>query len=93
MPDDNTENIDNLFLVKRVEKLIEASNDWVEFLTPDLENKMFGEKDYLENNAFSTGHQSVNVYGLPEKSYEVRSEDTAVDVQIHRNSFQNIKPV
>lgn len=86
MPDDNTENINNLFLVKRVEKIIEARNDWVEFLTPDLENKIFGEKDYLENNAFSTGHQSVNVYGLPEKSYEVRSEDTAVDVQIHRNS-------
>lgn len=39
---------------------------------------------YLEDNTFSTGHQSVNVYGLPEKCYEIRSEDTAVDVQIHR---------
>ena len=24
-------------------------------------------------------------YGLPEKRYEIRSEDAAVDVQIHRN--------
>lgn len=39
----------------------------------------------MEENSFSTGHQSVNVYGLPEKCYEIRSEDTAVDIQIHRN--------
>jgi hypothetical protein len=44
---------------------------------------MFGDAAYLENNAFSTSHQSVNVYGLPEKCYEIRTEDNAVDVQIH----------
>ena len=27
----------------------------------------------------------MNVYGLPEKCYEVRTEDTAVDVQIHKS--------
>ena len=59
---------------------------WNEFLTPDLEELMFGDAKYLENNAFSTSHQSVNVYGLPEKIYEVRTEDTAVDVQIHRST-------
>ena len=53
-------------------------------LTPGLENMMFGSSNYLEDNSFSTGHQSVNVYGLPEKCYEIRSEDAAVDVQIHR---------
>ena len=47
---------------------------------------MFDDPNYLENNAFSTGHQSVNVYGLPERRYEVRSEDNAVDVQIHRGA-------
>ena len=35
---------------------------------------------------FSTGHQSVNVYGLPEKQYEVRTEENAVDVQIYGKS-------
>ena len=49
---------------------------------------MFGDPKYLENNAFSTSHQSVNVYGLPEKIYEVRTEDAAVDVQIHRAAGQ-----
>ena len=47
---------------------------------------MFGDPKYLENNAFSTSHQSANVYGLPEKCYEVRTEDTAVDVQIHKGA-------
>lgn len=85
MPDDDTENISNLRLVKRVESLIQSTDAWNEFLTPDLEELMFGDAKYLENNAFSTSHQSVNVYGLPEKIYEVRTEDTAVDVQIHRS--------
>jgi hypothetical protein len=84
MPDDNTDNIENLRLVNRVEELIHDTNAWTEFLSPDLEDLMFGDSKYLENNAFSTGHQSVNVYGLPEKRYEVRTEDTAVDVQIHK---------
>ena len=52
-------------------------------LTPDLEQLMFGDSNYLENNAFSTSHQNVNVYGQPEKSYEVRTEENAVDIQIH----------
>ena len=86
MPDDNTEGISNLRLVKRVERLIKSTDDWNEFLSSDLEDLMFSNPNYLENNAFSTGHQSVNVYGLPEKQYEVRTEDNAVDVQIHRDA-------
>lgn len=85
MPDDDTENIHNLRLVKRVEQLVKNSEDFSESFTHDLEFQMFGNRTYLENNSFSTGHQSVNVYGLPEKRYEIRSEDAAVDVQIHRN--------
>ena len=87
MPDDKTENIQNLRLVKRVEDLIHSTNSWTEFHSSDLEQSMFGDSQYLENNAFSTSHQSVNVYGLPEKCYEVRAEDTAIDVQIHKSSI------
>lgn len=84
MPDDETENVNNLRLVKRVESLIQSTDDWNEFASPDLEELMFNDPKYLENNAFSTSHQSVNVYGLPEKIYEVRTEESAVDVQIHK---------
>ena len=84
MPDDNTEGISNLRLVKRVERLIQSTDEWNEFLSPDLEDLMFSDSNYLENNAFSTSHQSVNVYGLPERRYEIRTEDNVVDVQLHR---------
>ena len=84
MPDDDTEKIANLRLVKRVENLIHSSANWTEFASSSLEKLMFNDEHYLENNAFSTSHQSVNVYGLPEKKYEVRTEETAVDVQIHK---------
>ena len=90
MPDDNTENIANLRLVKRIERLIKSTNSWTETFTHDLEKLIFGEHNYLENNVFSTGHQSVNVYGLPEKCYEVRTEDNAVDLQIHRKMKRKI---
>lgn len=93
MPDDDTENITNLRLVRRVESLMHSTEAWNEFLSPDLEDLMFGDSKYLENNAFSTSHQSVNVYGLPEKCYEVRTEDSAVDVQIHRNAGKDITEV
>ena len=83
MPDDDTENINNLRLVKRVEQLFKSSQAYVEYQSQDLEQQMFDCNTYLEDNAFSTGHQSVNVYGLPEKKYEIRSEDSAVDIQIH----------
>ena len=92
MPDDNTENISNLRLIKRVESLIHDTDAWAEFKSSDLEVLMFGDSKYLESNAFSTSHQSVNVYSLPEKRYEFRTEDTAVDVQILKPA-KNIEPV
>ena len=50
---------------------------------PGSRKKIFGKKDYIESNAFSTSHQSVNVYYMPEMKYEIRSEENAVDIQIH----------
>ena len=93
MPDDNTQNIENLRLVRKVEALMKESDDYAEFNSAELERVMFGSTNYLEDNAFSTGHQSVNVYGLPEKRYEVRSEENAVDIQIHRVAAQAIQPM
>lgn len=93
MPDDDTENIGKLRLVKKVEKLIHNTDEWQEFSSPDLEELMFNDSHYFENNAFSTSHQSVNVYGLPEKYYEVRTEENAVDVQIHKPFKEEMKEI
>ena len=83
MPDDNTENIANLRLVKYLELLMKRSKNVSTFDANEIERVMFGSSDYLENNSFSTSHQNVNVYGLPEKRYEIRSEDSAIDIQVH----------
>jgi len=83
MPDDNTDNVENLSLIKKVERLCKEQSTWNEQYSPAIEEAMFGSRTYLEDNSFSTSHQLVNVYGKPEKRYEVRSEDNAVDVQVH----------
>ncbi len=83
MPDDNTEKVSNLRLVKKVEKLIKDSGDYAEYQAYEIEDLIFNNSNYIEENSFTTGHQNVNVYGLPEMKYEIRSEDKAVDIQIH----------
>lgn len=82
VPDDNTENVDNLWLINKLKTIIEKDFH-SEQKSKDIEELLFDNRDYLEENAFATGHQLVNVYGLPEKRYEIRSEDNALDVQVH----------
>ncbi len=84
MPDDKTVKVENLKLVKKVEALMKNNSLCTEIGSHELEKKMFGNETYLEENTFSTGHQSVNVYGTPEKKYEVRSEENAIDIQVHK---------
>jgi superfamily I DNA and/or RNA helicase len=83
MPDDNTENVGNLKLIKKIEELFNEQSDCIEHHSTAIEELIFKSNSYLEDNSFSTSHQVVNVYGKPEKRYEIRSEDNAVDVQIH----------
>lgn len=83
MPDDNTENVNNLFLIKRMEQYIKDSQMYMEYDSHSIEDMIFGNSNYLEDNSFSTSHQRVNVYGLPEQKYEIRSEEDTIDIQIH----------
>lgn len=82
MPDEKTIGVDNLKIVKKLADLMKNQNCKI-FNTHELEKWMFGNENFLEENTFSTGHQSVNVYSEPEKRYEVRSEEDAIDVQIY----------
>lgn len=83
MPDDDTENVNNLFLIKRMEQYIKDSKMYMEYDSHSIEYMIFGNSTYLEDNSFSTSHQRVNVYGLPEQKYEIRSEEDTIDIQIH----------
>lgn len=87
MPDDDTENVNNLCLIKQMERYIKDSEMYMEYDSHSIENIMFGNPNYLEDNSFSTSHQSVNVYGLPEQKYEIRSEEDTIDIQIHEKNI------
>ena len=83
MPDERTENIENLRKVSLIERLVkERTGAYSESAANRLEEVILGSRSYLEDNTFSTGHQMVNVYKQAERHYEVRSDESAVDVQI-----------
>ncbi|MDR1656907.1 MAG: hypothetical protein LBT47_05045 [Deltaproteobacteria bacterium] len=88
MPDDDTENVNNLKLIKRVEALCK-DDDYTLMQAAEIEKIIWGSEIYIEENSFSTSHQTVNVHGEPERRYEIRSEEEAVDVQIHNETGAN----
>ncbi|MBY0506307.1 MAG: AAA family ATPase [Bryobacteraceae bacterium] len=83
MPDERTENIQNLRKVSLIERLVkERTGAYAESAAHRLEEIILGSRSYLEDNTFSTGHHMVNVYKRAERHYEVRCDESAVDVQI-----------
>lgn len=86
MPDDDTENVNDLTLVKKIEHLCKEQSAWIEYSSAELEVAMFGSSTYIEDNSFITSHQLVNVYGNQENRYEVRSEINAIDIQVHEQT-------
>ncbi len=84
MPDDKTQDVENLYKIKKIERLIHkhSAERLAVYEAEVVEEKMFGSKNFVYDNSFATSHQSVNVYSKPEKKYEVRCEEIAVDVQI-----------
>lgn len=48
-----------------------------------IEKMLFGQEDYIEKHTNVTCHMPVNVYYESSSLYEVRKDDTAVDIQIN----------
>lgn len=82
MPDNETEGVENLHKIAKIEKLVRTGGAFSEYVSHSIEEMIWGNANYLEENTFSTGHQMVNVYRKPARYYEVRSDDSAIDVQI-----------
>lgn len=84
MPDDYTQDVENLYRIKKIERLINNhSAGRLSIYNSDIvEEKLLGSESYVYDNTFATSHQSVNVYSKPEKKYEIRCEEIAVDVQL-----------
>lgn len=90
IPDNETKGIELLRLINSVEEIMKSSPKCIEYNSHCIEQLMFSNPNYIEDNSFSTSHQSINVYGLPDKKYEIRSEDSAVDIQIHQEAKTDI---
>ena len=84
MPDEHTQNVEKLYKISKIEKLSHRfSKDRISvYESAVVEEKMFGSPTHIYDNSFATSHQSVNVYAKPERKYEVRCEEIALDVQI-----------
>ena len=84
MPDDHTQDVENLYRIKKIERLINnhAVGRLSVYNSEIVEEKLLGSNAYVYDNTFATTHQSVNVYSKPEKKYEIRCEEIAVDVQL-----------
>ena len=81
IPDANTPKVQHLHGPLKIAGIMKQTPAvFAELQTPELESSVWGDRDYIEKNTFSTGHQNVNVYETPEKRFEVRSEDAALDV-------------
>ena len=50
-----------------------------------LETIMFGKSDYIARNTNVTCHMPVNVYYEPSRLYEVKIDESAIDIQINES--------
>lgn len=48
----------------------------------DIEKALFNDENYIENNSYVSGHDNVNVFGLSEMKYFIKTNDTAIDIQL-----------
>ena len=48
----------------------------------EIEKELFDEENYIENNSYISGHDNVNVFGISEMKYFIKTNDTAIDIQL-----------
>lgn len=74
--------IDGYNVKKRIYRALNV-NDKAIMSCKDLEKVMFDNDYYIEENTEITCHMPVNVYYNSHAKYDVRWDDTALDIQIH----------
>jgi superfamily I DNA and/or RNA helicase len=84
IPDKETDKVWNLEEIGRMLNIIrhDLKGEYWEKNASEIEQILFDMPNYLEQNTFATTHQSINVYTEPEKQFEIRVEEMAVDVQV-----------
>jgi hypothetical protein len=50
----------------------------------EIENILFNDRNYIENNSYVSGHDNVNIFGSSEMKYIIKANDTAIDIQLRK---------
>lgn len=83
---ENEVNINDLHQIRWIEhlasSLIECKGQVQGFLAKDIERVFWGSDSFIDDNAFSTTHQNVNIYTNAARNYEIRYDENAIDVQV-----------
>jgi superfamily I DNA and/or RNA helicase len=82
IPDDDSLGLSGLPLLNQLMELAQESPaDLLSVMhSSDLEQNLFGIRNYFESKAFSTAHQKVNIYGKPDLPFIIRLNDKSLDV-------------
>lgn len=90
----NTSDLHQIERIKYlVRKLPECKNDFVEYTSTIIEELFWGFDSYIEDNCVTTSHQEVNIYTEAAKRYEIRLDESAMDVQVKPELFVSVKDV
>lgn len=48
----------------------------------EIEKKIFDNECFIENNSYVSGHDNINIFGISEMKYFIKSSDNAIDIQL-----------
>lgn len=83
MPNKEYESFNNLVEIQALGRIvIDQHLEKATFTDGHLEEVLFGNPYFIEENSFVTTHQLANVYTEPSMRYEVRIDENSVDVQL-----------
>ncbi len=77
--------VDGFNMKNRIGNIIENKDRTLQYCA-DIETVMFGNRNYIYENTNVSCHLDVNVFYDCHAKYEVRIDDTALDIQINENS-------
>lgn len=67
--------------VNQLKDILNISNNEI-ISSHDIENILFGKKDFIESNSYLTGHDNINVFGQVEMKYFIKAGNSAIDIQL-----------
>ena len=83
MPSSETDGFDKLFELNLLGNIAKRKCSDVKVFNSDmLETIIFKQRLYLERHSFVTSHQLANIYTEAQAKYEIRIDNSAIDVQI-----------